>query len=150
MIRRLCMMTLGVAALSGCYVYAAAPPAPATGTDLVLELNDRGRSGLGDSIGIGATMIEGKSAASSDSAYSLLVSRVDYLNRQSNGWSGERIVVPRIFVANAQQRTFSKGRTGVAAALVTAAVVGFIASRGLLGFGSTATVPPGGGSSGQN
>lgn len=144
------MVALGVAAIQGCYVYAPAPTAPATGSDLVLELNDRGRSGLGDSIGVGATMIEGKSAATSDSAYSLLVSRVEYLSRQSTGWSGERLVVPRMFVSNAQQRTFSRSRTGVVVALVSAAVVGFVASRGLLGFGSTTTVPPGGGLPGQN
>lgn len=149
-VRRICTVAAGVAAIDGCYVYAPAPTTPATGSDLVLELNDRGRSGLSDSIGMGATMIEGKTAATSDSAYSLLVSRVNYLSRQSNSWSGERLVVPRLFVSNAQQRTFSKSRTGVVAALVSAAVVSFVASRGLLGFGSTATVPPGGGPPGQN
>lgn len=134
-----------VAIASGCYVYTAAPSAPAPGTELVLALNDRGRAGLGDSIGSGAEVVEGKSVPSPDSAYSLLVSRVSYLSRQSNDWNGERLVVPKLFVAGAQERRFSRGRTGVAAGLVAAAVVGFISSRGLLGFGSTSSEPPGGG-----
>jgi hypothetical protein len=143
--RRVVVMSTLVAAVSGCYVYTAAPPVPAAGTHLVLELNDRGRTGLGDSIGSGAKTVEGTTVASTDSAYSLMVSRVGYLNRQANDWTGERLVIPRMFVSNVQQRTFSKGRTGVAAALVTAAVAGFIASRGLLGSGTGANPDPGGG-----
>jgi hypothetical protein len=125
-----------VAVLSGCYVYSAAPAAPPPGTYLLLDLTDRGRVALGDSIGSGARALEGTAVSSTDSAYSLRVTRVSYLNGQSNSWTGERLVVPRDLVTNAKEKRFSRSRTWIAAAAVGAGLVAFIASRGLLGFGS--------------
>jgi len=82
--------------------------------------------------------------SNSDSAYSLQVVRVGYLNGQSNQWNGEPLIVAREFVGNARERRFSRSRTWLTASAVTLAVVAFIASRGLLGFGSESR-PPGGG-----
>jgi hypothetical protein len=141
MLGRLLVLAVCAAAVSGCYVYTAAPPAPAAGTDLLLELNDVGRVGLGDSIGSSARVVEGRSVLSSDSAYTLKVSKVGYMNGQSNDWAGEHLIIPRGFVSNAREKTFSRSRTGLTAALVTAAVAGFIASRGLFGFGNTGEEP---------
>lgn len=143
MMGRLFVLAVSVATVSGCYVYAAAPPAPVAGTYLQLELNDRGRVGLGDSVGPAAKVIEGTSITSSDSAYALRVSKVGYLNRQSNSWTGERLVISRMFVNNARERRFSKSRTGLAGTLAAAAVIGFVSSRGLLGFGSNPSEDPG-------
>lgn len=137
------LATLAVT-VSGCYVFTAAPSVPVTGTYLKLELNDRGRVGLGDSLGPAASVIEGTSYTSSDSAYALRVSKVGYLNRQSNSWTGERLTISKMFVANARERRFSKGRTGLAGSAVTAAVIAFISSRGLLGSGSNPREEPGG------
>jgi len=142
-IGRLLVLAVSVVTVSGCYVYTAAPAAPAAGTQLLLELNDVGRVGLGDSIGSSAQTIEGTSIQSSDSAYALRVSKVGYLNGQLNDWTGERLVVPRIFVTNARERKFSRSRSGLAATLATAAVVTFISTRGLLGFGSSPRDPGG-------
>ena len=141
---RLFVLAVSVATVSGCYVYAAAPPAPAVGTHLLLEINDRGRVGLGDSIGSAAQTIEGTSIRSSDSAYALRVSRVGYVNGQSNNWTGEQLVVPRIFVTSAREQNLSKSRSWLAASFVTAAVATFISTRGILGFGSSGKDSPGG------
>jgi hypothetical protein len=103
---------------------------------VLLELNDRGRVALGNSIGPTGGIVEGTVQSNSDSAYSLLVNRVEYLNGQWNAWNGEPLVVPKEFVGNARERTFSASRSWLAAGAVALAAVAFISSRHLLGFGS--------------
>ena len=138
------VLAFAVAGSSGCYVYTPAPVTPSAGTQLLLELSDRGRVGLGDSIGPAAVAIEGTTVSSSDSAYALRVSRVSYLNGQSNRWMGEPLVVSRNFVARAREQKFSKGRTWLTAGGVSAVVVLFIATRGLRAFGNSSQEPGGG------
>ena len=121
---------------SGCYIYAPAPANPAPGTRVLLELNDRGRVGLGNSIGPNGGIVEGMVQSNTDSVYSLRVDRVEYLNGQSNRWNGEPLVMPKEFVGNARERMFSASRTWLAAGAVTLAAVAFISTRQLLGFGS--------------
>jgi hypothetical protein len=132
---RLVLVTL-LPLLAGCYVYSQAPSAPAPGSDLVLELNDRGRVGMGDSIGPSVRTIEGKSTQLSDSVFALKVSRVGYLTGQVNEWNGERLTVPKPFVMNVKERRFSRSRSGIAAAGFVAAVTAFIVTRSILGGGS--------------
>jgi hypothetical protein len=139
-----CVMAFSVAIVAGCYVYTPAPTSPAPGTHLMLDVSDRGRVGLGDSIGSSARTIEGTAVSSTDSAYSLRVSRVGYLNGQSNSWTGEPLLVSRSFVTNVRDRRFSKGRTWLAATAVSAAAIAFIATRGLLGFGNSSNNGGGG------
>ena len=131
------LVLLLCAAASACYEYTPAPAAPGTGTRLLLELNDRGRVGLGDSIGPSGSVVEGTVASNSDSAYSIRVVRVGYLNGQSNQWNGEALTVARQWVGNAKERKFSKGKTWLTASAASLAAAAFIASRGLLGFGSS-------------
>jgi hypothetical protein len=126
---------LAVFAVEGCYVYTAAPEAPAPGTHLDIGLTDRGRVELWDSVGPGASSIEGTSVMSTDSAYSLRVTKVSYLNGQSNSWTGEALFVPKRLITNATEQRFSRSRTWVAAAAVGGGLIAFIASRGLLGLG---------------
>jgi hypothetical protein len=133
---RACALAFSAAVVAGCYVYTPAPVTPTAGTQLRLELNDRGRVGLGDSIGPSASTIEGTTVLGSDSAFTLKVTKVGYLNGQSNKWTGERLLVARDFVTNATQQRFSKSRTWLTATGLTAAAIAFISSRSLLGFGS--------------
>lgn len=130
------VLAFSAAAIAGCYVYSPAPVTPAAGSHILLELNDRGRVGLGDSIGPSARTIEGTTIFGSDSAYKLGVRRVGYLNGQSNTWTGEPLLVARDFVTKATQQRFSRSRTWLTATGLTAAAVAFISSRGLLGIGS--------------
>lgn len=131
-----CLLAFLLGVASGCYAYGPAPANAMPGTRVLLELNDRGRVGLGDSIGPRGGILEGTVQSNSDSAYSLRMERVEYLNGQSNAWNGESLVVPKEFIGNARERTFSAGRTWLVAGAVTLAAVAFIASRHLLGFGS--------------
>jgi hypothetical protein len=134
---------------SGCYTYSPAAPNPAPGTRLVLELNDRGRVALGDSIGPSGDEVEGTLTANSDSAYSLRVVRVGYLNGFSNTWNGEPLVVSRDLVGTAKERRLSRSRSWLTATGVSAAVLTFIATRGLLGFRSGSDEENGGGGNQQ-
>jgi hypothetical protein len=109
---------------------------PATGTTLVLDLNDRGRVVLGDQIGPSATKVEGEVASASDSVYSLRVSSVSYLNGQSNRWSGEPLAVPTNLVSQVKQRTFSRSRTASLAVAAAAALAVLLKSTNLVGSGS--------------
>lgn len=143
-----CLLAFLVCVSSGCYVYSPAARIPVPGSRLLLELNDEGRVGLGESIGPSGQLVEGTAMSDSDSAYSLNVARVEYLNGQSNQWKGEHLTVARNFVNRAMERRFSSSRTWLTVSAVAAATVWFIASRGLLGFGSEGR-PGGGGEPGQ-
>jgi hypothetical protein len=138
-----CLLAFLLGVASGCYEYGPAPATAAPGTRLLLELNDRGRVGLGNSIGPTGGVVEGTLQATSDTAYSLLVNRVQYMNGQSNAWNGERLLVPKEFVGNARERTYSASRTWLVVGAVTLAAIAFISSRQLLGSGSGGN--PGGG-----
>ena len=138
---------MGVA--SGCYVYTPAPIPPAQGSQVVLQLNDRGRVALGDSIGPTGQEVEGTVVGNSDSAVALSVARVGYLNGQSNKWNGERLTVSRGLFDRATERRFSPSRTWLAAAAAAGALVAFIASRNLLGFGNEGRTSSGGGGNQQ-
>lgn len=136
---------LGVS--QGCYVYPPVSTAPAPGQQLRFELNDRGRVGLGESIGNSAERLEGVLLSDSDSAYSVKVVSVTYLNGQSNRWNGESLLVSKAFVRDVKEREFSRSRSFLTAAAVVGGAVLLIITRGLLGSGTPDTDkgPPGGG-----
>lgn len=138
------MLLTAAASLSGCYVYSAAPATPPAGMSLVLELNDQGRVGMGDSIGSSAKVIEGVTINSPDTAYGLRVSRIRYLSGQANNWAGEQLFVPKAFVGTVRQRQFSRSRSLLTGLAITAGVTAFIATRDVLGFGSSPKDPTGG------
>ena len=126
----------------GCYVYPSVSTAPAPGRQVRFDLNDRGRLGLGSSIGPAAERIEGILQADPDSAYSVKVVSVVYTNGQANRWSGEPLMISKNFVRDVRQRELSRSRTYLTAATVIGAAVLFVATRGLLGSGTPETDPP--------
>lgn len=128
------MFLLGVS--SGCYTYSpvAAPPSP--GTELRIDLNDRGRVGLGEAIGSSAENLESVLTGDTDSAYAVRVVSVTYRNGQSNRWNGEPLVISKQFVSGMSERRFSRSRTFLAAAGFAAAAVVLIVSKGLRGGGT--------------
>lgn len=142
-----CLMIALLGVNSGCYVYTPMATTPASGTRVLLELNDRGRVGMGESIGGSARSIEGTLRVGPDSTYALQVESVQYLNGQTNRWTGESVNVSRHFVGMVKERQFSRGRTFVAAAGIVGGTILLIATRGLIGSGNTGRDPgpPGGG-----
>ena len=127
---------------SGCYVYVPVDGTPAQGQYVGLDLNDRGRVGLGESLGPAASRLEGTiMQASNDSAFQLSVKSVSYLNGQKNPWTGELLLVRRDFVRNVQGRSLSRSRS-VLLGVAALAVAGFAMARGLKGSGSIPVEPP--------
>ncbi len=131
---------LGVS--QGCYVYPAVSTAPVPGARLRFELNDRGRVGLGGPLGPSAERLEAVLEANTDSAYSVKMVSVSYLNGQSNKWTGEPLVVSKDYLRNVTVREFSKSRTILTAAAVLGGAVLLIATRGLFGSGTVDREPP--------
>ena len=140
----------GMPYLAGCYASMPLQGTPATGTTVVLDLNDRGRVALGDQIGPSAATVEGLVASANDTSYSLRVSAVSYLNGQSNRWSGEPLTVPANLVSQAKLRTFSRSRTTLLGVAAAAALALLIKSTNLIGNssgGDKGNPPPPGGTS---
>lgn len=134
---------LGVS--NGCYAYIPVGSAPPSGSVVSLQLNDTGRVALGQTIGPSVEKIEGAVESSSDSAYVLRMQSVTFFNGQKGNWTGERVVVGKQFVTNPSKRQFSSSRTTLAVVGGVAAVIAFIATRGVLGGGTPDTDPGGGG-----
>jgi hypothetical protein len=130
------LLLTGVASVSGCYTQVPVVGAPKPGTTVVLDLSDRGRLALGDSIGSSAARIQGIVQSSSDSSYVLRVSSVQYLNGQSNRWSGEPLTVRADLVGRTQERQLSRKRTWAAGIGVAAAVLVVLLTTDLIGSGS--------------
>lgn len=135
---------LGVS--SGCYVYPPVVTTPSPGSELRLDLNDRGRVALGTLIGPAAVNVEGVLKSPPDTAYVLGVTSVTDFRGQANKWNGEPVTVSKEFVANTTRRTFSKSRTWLTVAMAAAGVAALAVSFGLTGGGTTLPDPgPGGG-----
>lgn len=130
---------------SGCYVYPPVVSTPSPGTELRLDLNDRGRVAMGPVIGGSAMNVEGILKSPPDTAYVLGVTYVTYLRGEPNKWNGEPVTVPRDFVANTTQRTLSKPRTWLTIAAAAAGVAALVASFSLAGPGNAPSESGGGG-----
>ena len=126
--------------MTGCYVYAPVGQ-PGRGTTVLLDLNDRGRVGLGESVGPSASAVEGTLTSDPDSAYALNVQAVRYLNGQNNRWTGEPLVVSKSFVGNVRAKEFSRSRTFLTAAAIAAGAVAIIVTRSVLGTGNVEREP---------
>ncbi len=133
---RMALVLAGATSLGGCYTYTPVASTPAPGASLVLDLNDRGRVALGDSIGPSAATVEGVVQTASDSQYVLRVSSVRYLNGQSNQWAGESLALRADLVGRARQRNYSRSRTWALGIGATAAILTFVLSTDLLGLRS--------------
>jgi hypothetical protein len=130
------MLLTAMSTLSGCYRSVPVESTPAPGATLVLDLNDRGRLTLGDSIGPSASRIEGVLAASSESSYVLRVASVQYLNGQFNRWSGEPLTIRNDLIGRARERQFSRSRTILAGVGLAAAVAALLLVADLNGSGT--------------
>lgn len=135
---------------TGCYVYTPVATPPEPGSRLLLDLNDRGRVGLGPSIGVSAKSVEGMLGSRADSVYSLKVVSVNYLNGQRNQWSREPLVISRDFVTGVKVRKYSRSRTFLTTGALVAGTALFIVTRGLIGGGSGNDDDGGGGNGNES
>lgn len=120
---------------AGCYQLVPLESAPRPGIDVVLELNDRGRAELADSIGPAADRIEGRLRSASDGVYQMDVRAVRYLKEPEQVWSGERLRVPMPYVAKGSERRLDKRKSWLLGVASAAALTLAITSVKLIGGG---------------
>lgn len=140
---RACALAFLAGTSTGCYSYVPIQTSAATsGMQVSLDVNDRGRVMLADSLGPAVSRIEGSVQSRADSGYVLNVSAVEYISGQRNRWSGEPLGVRDEQVGLARERRFSKLRTAVAVAVSVGAVLAIALTRDLLGSGTIGREPP--------
>ena len=71
-----------------------------------------------------------------DSAYTVKVRSVVYMNGSNQRWTDEPLTIRTDLVRELRERKFSKSRTALFAAGSVGAVVAFIATRSLLDLGT--------------
>lgn len=130
------LLLAGVTSVSGCYTNVPVSGAPRPGTKLVVNLTDRGRVAMGDSIGPSAEEILGEVQTSSDSSYVLRVESIRYLNGQSNRWTGESLTIRTDLIGRTRERRFSRTRTWALGLGTAAAVLALALTTDLFGAGS--------------
>lgn len=133
--RRLAGLAACALILSGCYVYRPIEGAPAPGTRIVLDLNDRGRVALSDSIGASADRIEGEVQSTGDSLYVIRVASVRYTNGARHRWTSEPLGIRPDLVRQLREKRLSRARTAVIASASTASLIILAVTFDLLGSG---------------
>ena len=131
-----------------CYgYYPAAAPTPATGAQVAVMLNDAGTAAMARWVGPSAEVLEGRLSSDSGSSVVLSMRNVRQHDGRETPWKGERIVVEKQFVASLRERRFSRGRTALAATLVTGGLTAAITAFRGNGAGRLPANPSGGGTS---
>lgn len=126
---------LAASVLSACYEYVPMQRATTPNPRVEILVTDRGRVELQPQLGQGVLSFEGTLESRQDSSFVVHVAEVTYVNRQTNRWSGEPIIVSQEAVRDIRVRRLSRLRTFAVVAGSVGAGVLFIATRGLLGIG---------------
>ena len=136
--------TVLVASLSGCYTYG---PRSArddmAGAPIEVQLNERGRADVVQSLGQDVIAIRGKPLSRVDGVLTVAVDEVTYFNRPSAKWSGEKVSVTDAQVRDVQTRHFARGKTFLAAGSIIGGITLFIITRSFLVKGDSGGDPVG-------
>lgn len=118
-------LTLLLPQLTGCFQYVqTGQTVLPVGTEVSVGITDRGRAELAERVGPGVRSFGGTIVQSTDTALALSVQTVEYLDLGVQvRWAGERLDLPREFIAEVRERRFSRGRTLLAMGLAVAGVV---------------------------
>src|SRR5215210_5929555 len=107
--------------LTGCYTQApldASVPAPAA--RIIARLTDTGTVVMANTVGPGASEIEGIVTSADANTWSLNLLRVDHLGGTSVAWNREVVSFPRYTLTRPQLKRLDKTRSWGAAALIAA------------------------------
>lgn len=117
------LCAVAMATQVACHTYLPAQEVvPVAGKDVTVQLNDRGRSLVGDRLGESVVEVEGRLVASTDSDVTLSVSRTVMLRGASAVWAGEQVAIPREGVRSFRLREFSRGRTVLVSIVAVAGI----------------------------
>jgi len=138
MARVVCLAAAAVLA-GGCYNYTpvALTPAPQSGTYLSATLTDSGATALAGYLGPEARAVRGRTLAFGDTGLVLAVTTIETSRGEEMSWQGEKVTLPRPFIAAIQTRRMAKGRTSMLIGIGIAAIVGTSAAFSLLGQGGS-------------
>ena len=125
-----------------CYAWVpagdAGAPALVPGARVVLEVNDVGRVALAESLAPSITRVEGTVVSAPADQLVLALAGYAQIRGGFTQLTGDTVRVRREHVSSVRRRELSRRRTLVAVGVGVAAVVAFLAARGLSGRG----VPP--------
>lgn len=120
--------------VSGCYTYTARTVGDLPPNAVVsAELTDAGRVALGGRVGPEAQRVNGKVVQRSDTSFSVLVSKVTYLNGNENPWQGQEVSLRPQDFKSLTQRTYSRSKTMLLIGAMTAGLIVTILSLNFLG-----------------
>lgn len=125
-----------LAALLAAACYRTTPvttPSPDSGVQLVVDLTDAGSVQLAPKLGTRIESVRGTVADETETGLLLLLQATVNRTGSEARWQGERVEIPRDYIASMRERRFDKGRSILLAALL---VGGVIAAGGILGGGS--------------
>lgn len=147
--RRAALLVAALGPTAGCYTRQPLLGPPDPGTEVVVTLNDRGRTALADSLGQNPDRVQGRVVARTDSSLVVSVSRVQAIgDREGTAWTGERATFRTSSLRAIEARRLSRGRSIAVAAIAGASLVALAITRGLTGSGGPG-VDPGPGGPGQ-
>lgn len=98
--------------------------APAGGDRVRLALTDSGAVALASQLGPATEEVSGRVLGDSAGAYRLSVLGTRRRGGVEMDWRGEQVKIPRILVARAEERRFSRKRTVLASVALVAVAVG--------------------------
>lgn len=128
-------MLFALLALPSCYQYVPVETAtPGSGERFAFEISDQGRVGLGERLGPGVSLIEGRLVGTEGEQYLISVFRVATINGESSAWSGETMRLDRNYVSRVRERELNRTRTVAAATAASVVVVAVVLTTGLAGF----------------
>ncbi len=132
------LIGIAVVSLAGCYTLKPAGGVmPEVGTKVAFAVNDAGRVALGGSMGPEIAQVEGQLLEMDSANYLLAVSSVRTIRGDEQVWNGEQVRLKPEHVAYTYKRAFSVGRSIGLGVISVGGFAAIIASRSLLGFGST-------------
>lgn len=125
---------------SGCYTYLKPTPNAGSplGSAVRFTLTDSASRALGGQLGDRPEAVTGILVADSAALYVVRTTTVWYRSGEATDWRGERVVLPKPFVAGLSVRQFSVGRTAL---LASGLLVAIIAARSIFGGANDNTSP---------
>jgi hypothetical protein len=122
--RRIPPLLFTIPLLAACYTYEpVVGPASIARERVRLTLTDSGAVSLASQLGPATEEVSGRLNVDSAGAYVVSVLATRRRGGAEIDWRGEQVTVPRVLVAHAEQRRFSRTRTALASVgLLVAAV----------------------------
>lgn len=118
----------GVLFLTACYTQVPLEaPAPAPAARIIASLTDTGTVVMANTVGPGASEIEGIVTSADANTWSLNLLRVDHRGGTSVTWNREVVSFPRYALTRPEVKRLDKTRSWGAAALIAASA--FVATR---------------------